>query len=139
MGDITYIATYEGWLYLAEVLDLFSNQVVGWSMQPHMQISLVTDALRMAWFHRAPDTGVDFHSDRGSQYCGHEFQSALASYRMKRSYTQPCRFLQYGRGVRAPGRVLCVGHPAIQHHHLNGVIDAERAAVLCSIRAGGHR
>ena len=66
-GDITYIATDEGWLYLAVVLDLFSRQVVGWSMQAHMQSSLVTDALRMAWFRRAPEAGVIFHSDRGSQ------------------------------------------------------------------------
>jgi transposase InsO family protein len=66
-GDITYIATDEGWLYLAVVLDLFSRQVVGWSMQPHMQSSLVTDALRMAWFRRAPEKGVIFHCDRGSQ------------------------------------------------------------------------
>jgi putative transposase len=51
-SDITYIATDEGWLYLAAVIDLFSRQVVGWSMQPHMQASLVTDALRMAWFRR---------------------------------------------------------------------------------------
>ena len=56
-GDITYIATDEGWLYLAVVLDLLSRQVVGWSMQPHMQSSLVTDALRMAWFRRAPEEG----------------------------------------------------------------------------------
>jgi transposase InsO family protein len=66
-GDITYIATDEGWLYLAVVLDLFSRQVVGWSMQAHMQSSLVTDALRMAWFRRAPEPGLVFHSDRGSQ------------------------------------------------------------------------
>ena len=66
-GDITYIATDEGWLYLAVVLDLFSRQVVGWSMQAHMQSSLVTDALRMVWFRRAPDKGVIFHTDRGSQ------------------------------------------------------------------------
>lgn len=51
-SDITYIATDEGWLYLAAVIDLFSRQVVGWSMQPHMQASLVADALRMAWFRR---------------------------------------------------------------------------------------
>ncbi len=73
-GDITYIATDEGWLYLAAVIDLFSRQVVGWSMQPHMQSSLVTDALKMAWFRRHPAPGLIFHSDRGSQYCGHEFQ-----------------------------------------------------------------
>ena len=70
------------------VLNLFSRQVVGWSMQPPIQSSLVTDALRMAWFWRAPDKGVIFHSDRGSQYCGHEFQSALASYKMKSSMSR---------------------------------------------------
>jgi transposase InsO family protein len=75
-------------LYLAVVLDLFSRQVVGWSMQPHMQSSLVTDALRMAWFRRTPEAGVIFHSDRGSQYCGHEFLSALAGYRMKSSMSR---------------------------------------------------
>ena len=66
-SDITYIATDEGWLYLAAVIDLFSRQVVGWSMQRHMQTSLVTDALRMAWFRRHPAPGLVFHSDRGSQ------------------------------------------------------------------------
>ena len=87
-GDITYIATDEGWLYLAVVLDLFSRQVVGWSMQAHMQSSLVTDALRMAWFRRAPEPGLVFHSDRGSQYCGHEFQSALKGYKMRSSMSR---------------------------------------------------
>jgi putative transposase len=84
-GDITYIATDVGWLYLAVVLDQYSRQVVGWSMRPHMQSTLVADALRMAWFRRAPDAGIIFHSDIGSQYCSHEFQSALAAYKMKSS------------------------------------------------------
>jgi transposase InsO family protein len=66
-SDITCIPTDEGWLYLAAVLDLHSRQVVGWSMKPHMQTSLVTDALRMAWFRRQPEPGLIFHSDRGSQ------------------------------------------------------------------------
>jgi hypothetical protein len=66
-GDITYIATDEGWLYLAAVIDLFSRQVVGWSLQPHMQTSLVKDALAMAWWRRRPPPGLIFHSDRGSQ------------------------------------------------------------------------
>ena len=52
-SDITYIATDEGWLYLAAFIDLHSRMVVGWSMQPHMRASLVTHALRMAWFQRA--------------------------------------------------------------------------------------
>ena len=53
-SDIRYVATAEGWLYLAVIIDLFSRQVVGWSMQPHMKAELVTDALRMAWFRRRP-------------------------------------------------------------------------------------
>lgn len=77
-SDITYIQTDAGWLYLAVVLDLHSRQVVGWSMQPHMQSSLVTDALKMVWFRRRPEPGLIFHSDRGSQYCSHAFQNALA-------------------------------------------------------------
>jgi len=86
--DITYIATDEGWLYLAAVIDLFSRQVVGWSMQPHMQASLVTDALRMAWFRRHPEPGLIFHSDRGSQYCSAMFQGALSSYGMRSSMSR---------------------------------------------------
>ncbi len=87
-SDITYIATDEGWLYLAAVIDLFSRQVVGWSMQPHMHTSLVTDALRMAWFRRHPEPGLIFHSDRGSQYCSHAFQAALAGYGMRSSMSR---------------------------------------------------
>ena len=87
-GDITYIATDEGWLYLAAVIDLFSRQVVGWSMQPHMHSSLVTDALRMAWFRRQPEGGLIFHSDRGSQYCGQEFQNALRECAMQSSMSR---------------------------------------------------
>ena len=54
-GDITYIATDEGWLYLAVVIDLFSRQVVGWSMRPDMRCNLIIDALEMAWYQRRPD------------------------------------------------------------------------------------
>lgn len=87
-GDITYIATDEGWLYLAAVIDLFSRQVVGWSMQAHMQTSLVKDALTMAWFRRRPAAGLIFHSDRGSQYCSHEFQDALSGWEMRSSMSR---------------------------------------------------
>jgi len=66
-SDITYIATDEGWLYLAVIIDLFNRQVVGWSMKPHMRQDLVVDALRMAWFRRRPAPGLIMHSDRGSQ------------------------------------------------------------------------
>jgi transposase InsO family protein len=87
-SDITYIATDEGWLYLAVVIDLFSRQVVGWSMKPHMKTELVGDALRMAWFRRQPAPGLIFHSDRGSQYCSHEFQGALTGYAMRSSMSR---------------------------------------------------
>lgn len=87
-SDITYIAADEGWLYLVVVLDLFGRQAVGWSMRPHMQTSLVTDALRMAWFRRQPTPGLIVHSDRGSQYCAHTFQAALASYGMHPSMSR---------------------------------------------------
>lgn len=87
-GDITYIATDEGWLYLAAVIDLFSRQVVGWSLQPHMQAGLVKDALAMAWWRRRPPTGLIFHSDRGSQYCSGEFQDALKDWKMRSSMSR---------------------------------------------------
>lgn len=87
-GDITYIATDEGWLYLAAVIDLFSRQVVGWSLRPHMQTSLVKDALAMAWWRRRPEPGLIFHSDRGSQYCSHELQQALQGWGMRSSMSR---------------------------------------------------
>ena len=65
--DITYLASDEGWLYLTVMLDLFSRQVVGWSIGPRMTKKLVADALRMAWFRRRPAAGLIVHSDRGSQ------------------------------------------------------------------------
>ncbi len=86
--DITYVPTGEGWLYLAVIIDLFSRQVVGWSMQPHMKAELVTDALRMAWFRRRPAAGVIVHSDRGSQYCSGLFQDALQAYGMRSSMSR---------------------------------------------------
>ena len=86
--DITYLATEEGWLYLTVMLDLFSRQIVGWSIQPRMTQQLVVDALRMAWFRRRPPAGLIVHSDRGSQYCGHLFQSALKAYGMRSSMSR---------------------------------------------------
>ena len=78
-GDMTYIQTEEGWLFLAVVLDLFSRRIVGWSLREDMRSELVVDALRMAWFQRSPDRRVDliFHSDRGSQYASSDFNQVL--------------------------------------------------------------
>lgn len=66
VGDITYIPTGEGWLYLATVIDLYSRKVVGWSMDDTMKVSLVNDALNMAIIHRSPSPGLLWHTDRGS-------------------------------------------------------------------------
>lgn len=87
-GDITTIATDEGWLYLAAVIDLFGRQVVGWSLQEHMHTGLVKDALAMAWWRRRPPPGLIFHSDRGSPYCSHEFQQALREWGMRSSMSR---------------------------------------------------
>jgi putative transposase len=87
-ADITYLATGEGWLYLAMVLDLHTRQIVGWAMRERMTDDLVIDALRMAWFRRRPRPGLIFHSDRGSQYCSHEFQNQLAEYGMLASMSR---------------------------------------------------
>ncbi len=86
--DITYLATDEGWLYLTVMLDLFSRQVVGWSIKPRMTQQLVVDALRMAWFRRRPAAGLIVHSDRGSQYCGDLVQSTLKAYGMRSSMSR---------------------------------------------------
>lgn len=88
VGDITYIWTQEGWLYLAVVLDLFSRQVVGWSMNQRMTRELVKDALRMAYWRRKPGPGLIFHSDRGSQYCSNEFQALVTTYGMVSSMSR---------------------------------------------------
>ena len=73
VGDITYISTWEGWAYLATVIDLASRRVVGWALADHMRTELVEDALEMAFVNRAPDKGVIFHSDRGCQYTSSDF------------------------------------------------------------------
>jgi putative transposase len=75
--DITYIRTYEGWLYLAVVLDLFSRQVIGWSMKPQMTSDLAIDALLMAVWRRKPKQEVMIHSDQGSQYSSSDWRSFL--------------------------------------------------------------
>jgi transposase InsO family protein len=79
VGVFTYIATNEGWLFLAVVIDLFSRKVVGWSMRPDMQRILVIDAPEMVWLARNPgkNAGLLFHSDRGSQYTSDDFAKML--------------------------------------------------------------
>jgi transposase InsO family protein len=83
--DITYIATDEGWLYLAGVMDLCSRKIVGWSMNEHMQSGLVTDALKMAVARRRPGAGLLHHSDRGGQYASEDYRHLLQLHKMESS------------------------------------------------------
>ena len=80
--DITMIRTYEGWLYLAVVVDLYSRQVVGWSMQSRIHADLVLKALLMAVWRRKPKPGLVIHSDQGSQYTGREWQKFIKEHEL---------------------------------------------------------
>ncbi|HCA7355790.1 TPA: IS3 family transposase [Citrobacter freundii] len=86
--DITYIRTHEGWLYLAVVVDLFSRKIIGWSMQSRMTKDIVLNALLMAIWRRNPLKQVMVHSDQGSQYTSHEWQSFLKSYGLEGSMSR---------------------------------------------------
>jgi putative transposase len=77
VGDITYIPTKEGFLYLAVVMDLYSRAIIGWSMSASLQKDLVCNALTMALFRRRFPKGVIVHSDRGSQYCSEKYRQIL--------------------------------------------------------------
>jgi len=77
VGDITYVWTAEGWLYLAVVIDLFSRKVVVWAMNNRIKKDLVIESITMATGRREISPGLIFHSDRGSQYCSHKFQKTL--------------------------------------------------------------
>ena len=79
-GDITYIWTLEGWLYLAVLLDLYSRRVVGWAMGQRLTVELAERALTMALANRAPTAGLLHHSDRGSQYAATSYQRVLDEY-----------------------------------------------------------
>jgi putative transposase len=88
VGDITYLPTGEGWLYLAVVLDLCSRAVVGWSMANHMRAELVTQALSMAIGQRQPAAGLIMHTDRGSQYGAESSRQLLTQHGMQPSMSR---------------------------------------------------
>jgi putative transposase len=88
VGDITYIANKEGWLYLAVVIDLFSRQVVGWSMDERMKARLVNDALLMAIWKRKPTDGLLWHTDRGSQYASDSHRKILSDHNIIQSMSR---------------------------------------------------
>ena len=86
--DITYIATHEGWLYLAAVIDLYSRQVVGWSTGSRIDTQLALDALHMAVWRRRPRDMVVVHSDQGCQFTSHEWQRFLVSHNLEPSMSR---------------------------------------------------
>ena len=88
VADITYIATGEGWLYLACIMDLASRRIVGWSMSDRMKADLVCQALRSAYWKRKPAAGLIMHSDRGSQYASDEHRQLIEDYRMIQSMSR---------------------------------------------------
>ena len=89
-SDITYIRTKTGWLYLAAVMELHSRKIIGWAMSPAMPAELVCRALRMALGQRQPGAGLILHSDRGSQYASHEYQTLLKQHGIICSMSRLC-------------------------------------------------
>jgi transposase InsO family protein len=88
VGDITYIRTQQGWLYLAVVIDLFSRKVVGWSMDHNMETSLVNNALQMALHNRKPPPQLIWHTDRGSQYASESHRELLTEHDILQSMSR---------------------------------------------------
>jgi len=84
-GDITYLKTAEGWVYLAVVMDLYSRRIVGWATDKRMTASLISRAMIMAYNLRQPPNGLVFHSDRGSQYTSKPYRKLLVDYRIRSS------------------------------------------------------
>lgn len=88
-SDISYVRTWEGWAYVATVIDLASRRVVGLATADHMKTSLVTEALEMALTQRRPGAGLIFHSDRGSQFTSGEFRELLGKHKITQSLSRP--------------------------------------------------
>jgi transposase InsO family protein len=87
-ADISYVWTFEGWLYLAIIMDLYSRQIVGWAMDKRMKKQLALDALAMAYWQRKPLKGLLHHSDRGSQYACQDYRKLLETYGMETSMSR---------------------------------------------------
>lgn len=88
VGDITYLRTTQGWLYLAVFIDLFSRRVVGWQLSERIDAKLVCDALQAAMLMRASPKGVLVHTDRGSQYCSDAFVKQVTRFKAKQSMSR---------------------------------------------------
>lgn len=88
VGDITYLATHEGWLYLAVIMDLASRRIVGWSLSARIQADLVCQALKSAYWRRKPAPGLIMHTDRGSQYASEVHRGLIKDYGIVQSMSR---------------------------------------------------
>jgi len=111
-GDITYIWTREGWLYLAVILDLHSRRVVGWAVSNRMKRDLAIRALKMAIAFRAPPEGCIHHTDRGSQYCSHDYQKILRQHGFSVSPSHACKHALPGQWMSGKGD--CYDNAAVE-------------------------
>ena len=118
--DITYIRTHEGWLYLATVMDLYSRKIVGWSMQGSLHADLVLQALLAAVWNRKPKPGLLLHSDQGTQYTSHDWQSFLKDHGIVCSMSR--------RGNCHDNAVIESFHQLIKRERIRRKIYVTRAA-----------
>ena len=88
VGDITYVGTMEGWLYLATIMDLSSKRIIGWEMSHRMTKELTIKALQRAIIQQPPQEGLIHHSDRGSQYAANDYQEMLRNYEVTTSMSR---------------------------------------------------
>ena len=117
-GDISYVWTREGWLYLAVILDLHSRRVIGWAVSNRMKRDLAIRALNMAIAFRAPPKGCIHHTDRGSQYCSHDYQKILRQHGFKVSMSGKGNCYEFKDGLRSrsddPGDHLTSQNAAVE-------------------------
>jgi len=110
-GDISYIWTREGWLYLAVMIDLHSRRVIGWAVSNRMKRDLAIRALKMAIAFRSPPKGCIHHTDRGSQYCSHDYQKLLRQHGFSVS---PLSGASTPAGQRMSGKGNCYDNAAVE-------------------------
>ena len=124
-GDITYVWTLEGWLYVAIIMDLYSRQIIGWAVDTPMRTELCSQALSMAYWRKKPPPGVLHHSDRGSQYASHEYREQLCQMKMQQSMSRKGNCWD-----NAPTERF---FRSMKHEHLNSQRFASRAFAKSAI------
>jgi putative transposase len=127
VGDITYVWTAEGWLYVAVLLDLYARKVVGWAMSSHVDAALVQEALRMALGRRRPSAGLMHHADRGRQYAGQAYQRLLEAHDLHGRMSRKGDCLDHAVAERFFGSLkrkrTAHGHDATRQEARDDVID----------------